>query len=154
MSVCHSVHGRRVSCDHYQWCIAPQRTGAQTHALIMPQPQPSPRPWDCTGYPPGLAPYFWTWDPTVQGPPLSSAPYQWHLVTNTGNLFKLVHLREPPLPYWCWHLVATEGPLVGKWAEHIVMECFLFVSNAIELSCELANGIHCPVHCNILKVTV
>ena len=52
------------------------------------------------------------------------APCWWHLMTITGDLFKLVHLRTYPLPHWFWHLVA-EVRTVDKRAVRILLEYLL-----------------------------
>ena len=37
-------------------------------------------------------------------------PWYWHLVAKTGDLFKLVHLRNLTVqPLWYWHLVAIDA---------------------------------------------
>ena len=46
------------------------------------------------------------------GASLYRDPLEVTSVMKTGDLFKLVHFRTPPPPYfthWCWHLVVTEA---------------------------------------------
>ena len=101
MSIHHSARARESPCDHYPWCIGPGPSTTPWTSDLGPHYMP----------PPNMAPYC------------TGTPCYGHLAAKTGDLFKLVHLRNPPSR--CWRLVATEVGTVGKRAIRILLECIL-----------------------------
>ena len=124
--VCLST-GVEAPCDHYPWCYGPHQTGMSvcpwgwrshvtiTHDAIPnrdPHPQPTPPGYGTKLFrdpQPHSYPATDIWRPRME---TWSNLFTWGPPTNDiwrprlGNLFKLVHLRNP---HQCWYMVDTEA---------------------------------------------
>ena len=95
-------------------------TSLYTLALVLVPKHESSLYSDPSSCSPGPRTWLWSDSPPprhktslYRDPPPAPAPTlaQDPLVTKTGDLFKLVHLRTP----FCWHLVAAEAHTVSGW---------------------------------------
>ena len=79
-SVCQSVHGEGVSCDHYPWCFGPHCTGPS-----ISSPSPLCQPWPlghgphCTGILPSASDIWWPSWRSIHLRPSTGADIWWLL---------------------------------------------------------------------------